>query len=188
MTKSTHPRRSAAGFSLTELVVTLTVAGILAAIAVPSFRGMIVRSKLTTQANELLVAVNIARSEAIKGNRNVLLCRATSATATDCASGTGNWTDWIVCRQTPSANTCASVLRRGSVDTSAGITVTTTLSGDAARFRADGLGRTGASGETMLSNQRFTITSSRISADNTRCLRLGAASTARVETVTGACT
>ncbi len=60
--------RQARGFTLIELMVTLTVAAILLAIAVPSFTYLTVSSKLTTTANDLVAALNVARSEAIKRN------------------------------------------------------------------------------------------------------------------------
>ncbi|MFC7299748.1 GspH/FimT family pseudopilin [Herminiimonas aquatilis] len=54
-----------AGFSIVELMVILMIAGILMAIAVPSFQSMIQRHRLITATNALFMAVNLTRSEAI---------------------------------------------------------------------------------------------------------------------------
>lgn len=62
------------GFTIIELMVTLTVAGVLLAIAVPSFRNFILSNRLTTTANDLIMAINVARMEAVKLNANTQFC------------------------------------------------------------------------------------------------------------------
>jgi len=61
------------GFTLLELVMTITVASILIAAAVPSFNFMIQTNRLTTQANEFSTTVNLARSESIKRGQNIIV-------------------------------------------------------------------------------------------------------------------
>jgi len=48
------------------LMITLAVVAILATIAVPGFWNLIQNNRVTTQTNELVSALNLARSEAIK--------------------------------------------------------------------------------------------------------------------------
>ena len=54
------------GYTLIELMATVTIAGILLGVAIPSFTSIISSNRLTTYANELVTALNLARSEAIK--------------------------------------------------------------------------------------------------------------------------
>jgi type IV pilus modification protein PilV len=81
---ATHTGGRSWGFTLIELMVTLTVAVILIAIAIPSFNYLTVSSKLTTVSNGLVTALNTARLEAIKRNNLVTVC-----------SDTGNGTDTL---------------------------------------------------------------------------------------------
>ena len=56
-----------------ELMVTITIASILLSIAIPSFTSIISSNRLTTYANELVTALNLARSEAIKRGQHVVV-------------------------------------------------------------------------------------------------------------------
>lgn len=77
---SNNPK-PAAGFTLLELIIAISIAGILMAMAIPSFSDMMRNNRLTTSANELVTALNLARSEAVKRGIQVTVRRkgATSA-------------------------------------------------------------------------------------------------------------
>ncbi len=64
------------GFTLLELMITISIAGILAAIAIPSFKSSISGNRLTTNTNELVTALNLARSEAVKRGQQVVVRRS----------------------------------------------------------------------------------------------------------------
>ena len=64
----------ARGFTLVELMITVTIAVVLIMIAVPSFNTIILSNKLTTTANDLVLAINSARMEAVKRNASTQLC------------------------------------------------------------------------------------------------------------------
>lgn len=62
------------GFTIIELMVTLVVAAILLAIAIPSFTYLTVSNKLSTSANSLVSNLMIARAAAVKRNADVGVC------------------------------------------------------------------------------------------------------------------
>lgn len=64
------------GFTLMELLVTLAVAAIVLTIGIPSFREMILNNRMVTQTNDLLGALALTRSEAIKRGVRVVMCRS----------------------------------------------------------------------------------------------------------------
>ncbi len=85
-----------AGFTLIELIITVTVAAVLLGLAVPSFQTMMQNNRLVSQANEFITTLNLARSEAVKRGTRVTVCASSGGTACD-GGGTGIWTTgWIV--------------------------------------------------------------------------------------------
>lgn len=63
------------GFTLWELVCTLGVAAILLTAGAPTFTGWLLDARLTADVNALVLAVQLARSEAAKRGRPVVVCR-----------------------------------------------------------------------------------------------------------------
>ncbi len=82
------------GFTLIELIVTISVVAILLTIAIPNFQTFVLNNRLTGQANDMLTALNYARSEAIKRGLPVSMCSST--TGNTCAGSTDWSTGWIV--------------------------------------------------------------------------------------------
>ena len=82
------------GFTLVEMLVAISIAAILLAIAVPSYNGSQLNSQLRASANDLIGSMNLARSEAIKGGTAVTMCA--SANGETCG---GAWNEgWVVLR------------------------------------------------------------------------------------------
>jgi type IV fimbrial biogenesis protein FimT len=67
------------GFTLVELMVTLAVLAILITVGIPAFGDLVRNNRVTSQTNELVTALNIARSEAVKRGRNVQVVVAMEA-------------------------------------------------------------------------------------------------------------
>lgn len=81
------------GFTLLELMVTVSVIGILAAVAFPSMSWMANAARLDGTADELVTTVQMARAEAVRLNSRMTVCGSTDGTT--CAVATG-WTRWII--------------------------------------------------------------------------------------------
>jgi type IV fimbrial biogenesis protein FimT len=76
------------GVTLIELLVTLSVAAVIIAIAIPNFRALTISNKLTTAAGDVVIAINAARMEAIKNNGSVQFCSDSLAGNTTNVLGT----------------------------------------------------------------------------------------------------
>jgi type IV fimbrial biogenesis protein FimT len=69
------------GFTLWELMVAVTVAGIVLGLGVPSFREFQRNNAMTSAVNEFVTGVLLARAEAVKRQVPVTLCATPDATA-----------------------------------------------------------------------------------------------------------
>lgn len=69
------------GFTFVELMVTVGIAGILAAVAAPSVSEMIARQRIKTAAADIFGSLMKARSEALKRNSTVKIAPSSGNTA-----------------------------------------------------------------------------------------------------------
>ncbi|MGH8551521.1 MAG: GspH/FimT family pseudopilin [Methylococcales bacterium] len=83
------------GFTLIELMVTLGVSALVLSMGIPGFQGLIRDNRMTTQYNQFVSALNLARSEAIKRSIDVTICKRN--TAGSACNNAGTWeSGWIV--------------------------------------------------------------------------------------------
>lgn len=156
------------GFTLIELLVVVALLAIFAALALPSFRGTLIRNRVTTDSSSLLSALNQARTEAITRKQQVTICA--SSNGTSCLNATGWGNGWIVfldkgSQSAPSVNSAdiLSVLRAWpAVDASQTVTTSTQF----VRFLPTGMAvANGASGTCA----QFSVTSA-LDANQTRTM------------------
>jgi type IV fimbrial biogenesis protein FimT len=93
MTTSRPPgsRRRAGGFSVLDLLVTVSVAGTLVAVGVPSFTRLLQDSRRTAVVNELQSTMMTARSDAMRLNRPIVVCGFAGAASSCGRDWSGGW-------------------------------------------------------------------------------------------------
>lgn len=172
----------AAGFSMVELMVTIAVLAIVTAAAFPSFTALVNGNRLTGSANEMLASLQLARSEAIRRNARVMVCR--SEDSATCAGAAGLWTSWITI-----VDGGAEPLRVSSAKAPLQLEASESISGDNDRivFRPDGMARTDAG--LLLVGSIATCLATERPADNARIVRITSGSRFGVvpESQAGAC-
>lgn len=86
--------RNQTGFTLLELLITLSILAILVGVGTPSFVSLSQDSTLVSQTNNVLGTIRFARREAVKRNADVVICQ--SSDGQTCTNGTDWSQGWIV--------------------------------------------------------------------------------------------
>lgn len=140
------------GFTLIELLVALSIAAILLAVGIPSFRSTIASNRLTSTTNDLVGTLAQARSEAIKRGVRVTVCRSNNSTscnnpAAGANHATNHWQQgWIVFLDSTRSGTTASVDTGETIIAVTGAATSTVIRGSAdlkqyVSFSSDGTTR-----------------------------------------------
>lgn len=85
------PLASCRGFTLIELMVTLSVFGILMVAGVPALKTFIDSNELVAETNRMMGSLSAARVEAVKRNMNTVLCPSTNQTNCNGTSWASGW-------------------------------------------------------------------------------------------------
>ena len=137
------------GFTLLELMVTLAIAAILASIAAPSFNVLIENQRTRSAANDLIGALNLARSEAVTRNTDITVNQISS-----------NWSNgWAVSQG-------ANVLRTTAGVT--GIVIAAKLPGTATLVTTVVYGSNGRANTAV----EFTVAPDSGNADRSKCVSI----------------
>ncbi len=87
--------RHHSGFTLVELLTTVTIFTTLLSLAIPEFRSMAERNQIATAHNAFLSTIQFTRSEAIKRGNDVVICKWDNIQAT-CDSVRSWQSGWAV--------------------------------------------------------------------------------------------
>jgi type IV fimbrial biogenesis protein FimT len=133
------------GFTIIELMIVMAIIGVLAAIAVPSFRTMMESNRVSTAASSLQVSLSMARSEAVRRGSDARVYVYANSSA---GAWAGGWTVfWAKSTPTgaavaPTADTPGSLERVEVVtpfpDISSGVTSTLSPIPDYFLFNGEG--------------------------------------------------
>jgi len=135
---------AARGFTLVELVVTLTLLGLLLALGLPSFTTWIANSQVRTVAESLQDGIRVTQAEAVRRNRQVVLSftNATPALNAAAAAGGKNWSVQTVAR----LDEAAEFIRGGLMaDVASSVAITGNPASSAICFNSSGRLATNAS-------------------------------------------
>lgn len=180
-------RRHERGFTLIELMVTLAVAGILMVIAIPSFKKITLKNRLSTTANQFVDALNTARMEAVKRNNYAQFCSNVAANnGGDTMGGKcGTQMGAVILREDANTNTYYQA--------QAPVTSVTTplkISGNMRGVRFDGQGIAYVPGTTTPVDDTTPVVdlcTPELSTDNHRIITITTGTIVNTTTTSGAC-
>lgn len=87
--------RTELGFTLTELMIVVAIAGITVALALPSFNDALVRNRLASQTNDFIAAVSMARTASLGANAGGGICAANDDQTACGGSWDNGWIVWV---------------------------------------------------------------------------------------------
>ena len=141
-------KRTQAGFSLYELMVTLTIVGIVLMVGIPNMGAFRQNSRMISTANDLHSSFYLARSEAARAKTNITIC-ASADSMDDPPSCSGEFEDgWIIFQDDDGdivVDNGEAILRRLPARHES-LNIYTTGMGDYFSYAATGLGRGNVTG------------------------------------------
>ncbi len=159
-------RKSQAGFTLYELLITLIVVGVVLSFGMANLSDFNRNGRMTATANDLHAAFHLARSEAARGKTNITICGSADPMATG-ATCDGNWNQGYIVfidadGDLARAGAAETILRRH--DTIAiGVNLRVANNATYFSFASSGMGRGNVNGvpsvtQVVMCDQRGNIT------------------------------
>lgn len=133
------------GFTLIELMVTIAVAAIILAFAIPSFESFVNANRLTSAANEMVASMQVARMEALRNNHRAVVCftgNPEAATPSCVTSGVKGWITFLDPDNSGTFTANDTLLRTSALPTRVTASSSTTPASKVI-FRSDGLAHDG---------------------------------------------
>ncbi len=90
----TNTKNRESGFTLIELMITLVLIAVIVGLAGPPFRDMLLNNRVSSVANTFMSSLLFARSEALKRNAAVRICKTADGSA---CTTSGGWDQgWLI--------------------------------------------------------------------------------------------
>jgi len=173
------------GFTLVELIVTMTILTVVLVIAGYSFTGFTQRNRVNATSDDLVRALSLARSEAITRGAAVTACRSANPDVADnpsspapaCTTAGSGWqTGYIVFADTNgngARDADEELLRTFAVDSSITVSADSAQVADYVTYLASGFLQSGNNGTLTVANSQ-----------GSRTLKVEISATGRVRTYT----
>ncbi|TAJ52058.1 MAG: prepilin-type N-terminal cleavage/methylation domain-containing protein [Nevskiaceae bacterium] len=182
-------RGLASGFSLLELLIVVSVTGIILAMGVPSFKTFMVSNRLSATANTYVSAYNEARLQVIRSGRPTQFCsNVATKNGTDAlgaACGTSAGAAYVL----DAGGTSATKIHDAPTLPDGLVLGTGTSAVAALRYNSQGFARAAVGGTGPYTGLLLDLSASSITINNRRCLYLttGSIVSSCVVTSSGAC-
>lgn len=143
-------KRTQAGFTLYELLITVLIVGVILTFAVPNMQDFARNSRMTATANDMHAAFHLARSESSRAKSNISICPSD-----DGATCSGTWDDGYIVFVDDDGDLTVdggtdSVLRQHDA-VADGVTLRFANAATYFSYSSTGLGRPGVGGNTAVS-------------------------------------
>jgi type IV fimbrial biogenesis protein FimT len=137
--------RRTSGFTMIEMIVTMTVFAILVALGVPSMTTWIRNNKVRTVTDSLQTGLRLAQAESLRRSRQVVFSLTNSTTPNfiplPAVAGGTSWAIWTLPSMTTLADEQPTFIQSGVLSNAASSQVTITTTGNVSTVCFNSMGR-----------------------------------------------